>query len=151
MRAYYQANKTRILADKKQYYLDNREGIIAKQIALDKDKYKTDHKYKMKNILRNRLRIALKKNTKKNKTLSYLGCSLDELKSHLESKFKPGMSWENWSVNGWHVDHIVPLDHFDLSSEEQLLIACHYSNLQPLWADENRRKYNTLEQGEIHV
>ena len=50
------------------------------------------------------------------------------------------MSWENHSQTGWHIDHIKPLSRFDLSDREQFLEACHYSNLQPLWAEDNLSK-----------
>jgi hypothetical protein len=50
------------------------------------------------------------------------------------------MSWENWSRNGWHIDHIVPLDSFDLTNPDQVKTACNYTNLQPLWAADNIRK-----------
>jgi hypothetical protein len=62
------------------------------------------------------------------------------LKIHLESKFQPGMTWENHGRNGWHIDHIKPLCSFDLTDLMQLRQACHYTNLQPLWAKENLRK-----------
>lgn len=58
--------------------------------------------------------------------------------SHLESLFKPGMSWENHGE--WHIDHILPLASFDLTDEQQAAKACHYTNLQPLWASENMSK-----------
>lgn len=67
-----------------------------------------------------------------------LGCELSELVRHLESKFLPGMSWENRSQ--WHVDHIKPLCTFDLTKPEQQAVAFHYTNLQPLWAIDNLRK-----------
>jgi hypothetical protein len=50
------------------------------------------------------------------------------------------MTWENWSVNGWHIDHIKPLSSFDLTDTEQLKEACSYNNLQPLWAKDNLKK-----------
>lgn len=144
MRAYYQKNKAKMLAEKKLYYENNRAEIISKQVARDSGKYQSDFTYKMKNIIRNRLRIALKSNTKKSKTMDLLGCSLPEFKLYIESKFQAGMSWDNWSINGWHIDHIVPLDSFDLTDEKQLAAACHYSNAQPMWADDNRKKYNHI-------
>lgn len=144
MRAYYQKNKAKMLADKKLYYENNRAEIISKQTARDQNKYKTNFTYKMKNIIRNRLRVALKNNTKKSKTLDLLGCTIPEFKQHIESKFEPGMTWDNWSINGWHIDHTIPLDSFDLTDEKQLAQACHYSNMRPMWADENRKKYNHI-------
>lgn len=67
-----------------------------------------------------------------------LGCTLHELMDHLEAKFQPGMSWDNYGQ--WHIDHIVPLVSYDLTDPEQCKRACHFSNLQPMWASENIRK-----------
>jgi len=64
--------------------------------------------------------------------------------AHLESKFQEGMSWENYGKNGWHLDHIIPLSAFDLTDPEQLKIACHYTNIQPLWARDNLVKSNKI-------
>jgi hypothetical protein len=63
-----------------------------------------------------------------------------ESRDGLESKFQEGMTWDNWSRTGWHIDHILPLDNFDLADPEQLRRACHYTNLQPLWAKDNLSK-----------
>lgn len=73
-------------------------------------------------------------------SLELLGCSFSDAKAHLEKQFKAGMSWENWSLFGWHIDHITPLSSFDLSKPEEQKKAFHYSNLQPLWAEENLKK-----------
>lgn len=67
-----------------------------------------------------------------------LGCTLPELMRHLEAQFKPGMTWENYGE--WHIDHVEALSKFDLRDREQCRKACHYSNLQPLWATENLKK-----------
>lgn len=90
--------------------------------------------------LRCRLNAALKGRVKGGSAVRLLGCTIDELKSHLEGQFREGMSWENFRYHGWHVDHIMPLCSFDLTDVEQLSKACHYTNLQPLWAAENRSK-----------
>jgi len=94
----------------------------------------------MKCNLRSRLNSALKNNQKVGSAVNDLGCSIEFLKKHLEKQFKEGMNWNNYGLYGWHIDHIKPLDCFDLSDREELLKACHYTNLQPLWAEDNLSK-----------
>jgi hypothetical protein len=65
---------------------------------------------------------------------------MDDFKIYLESKFEPGMSWGNYGYRGWHVDHIVPCALFDLSKPAHVRRCFHFSNLQPLWAQDNLRK-----------
>lgn len=77
-------------------------------------------------------------------SMKYVGCTPGELVKYLESKFKDGMSWDNYGFYGWHIDHIIPVSSFDLSKEEDLVKCFHYTNLQPLWADENLRKSNKI-------
>jgi hypothetical protein len=90
--------------------------------------------------LRQRLCAAIRHKSKKGSAVRDLGCTIEELKQHLESQFGPGMSWENYGK--WHIDHIIPLSSFDLSKRDELLKACHYTNLQPLWAKDNIKKSN---------
>jgi hypothetical protein len=70
---------------------------------------------------------------------------MERLKKHLESLFEEGMTWENWNREGWHIDHIKPLSSFDLRKEEEQRKAMHYTNLQPLWAEENIKKGNKVD------
>jgi len=65
--------------------------------------------------------------------MDLLGCEIQFFKEYLESKFKIGMSWENYGKI-WHVDHIIPCKKFDLQNPEQQKKCFHYTNLQPLWA-----------------
>lgn len=109
-----------------------------------KDRYINDIGFKLSSILRARLLAAIKNNQKSGSAVRDLGCSIPELKKHLESQFQPGMSWENWSKDGWHIDHVVPLSNFDLTNPEEIKKACHYSNLQPLWAFDNLSKGSTI-------
>jgi len=97
-----------------------------------------DVDFKLRNTLRNRLNGAIKGNRKSGSAVKDLGCSVGELKKYLESKFTKGMSWENHGE--WHIDHIQPLVSFDLTDRKQFKEACHYTNLQPLWAEDNLRK-----------
>ena len=122
----------------KKYREKNKEKLNEKLVI----KYRTNVQHKLKVTLRNRIGTALKiKNgTKAFKTVELLGCSLDDFKIHLENKFQDGMSWDNHATDGWHIDHIIPLDAFDLTKSEEQLKACHYTNLQPLWWKENLQK-----------
>jgi hypothetical protein len=92
--------------------------------------------------LRTRLASALRsKNIKKQyKIQTLLGCTVKELKQYLESKFQKEMSWENYGLKGWHIDHIIPCTSFDLTKKEEQRKCFHYTNLQPLWCNENLRK-----------
>jgi hypothetical protein len=80
------------------------------------------------------------KRTKNQNCGQLTGLSWENLKIYLESKFQTGMTWENYGMNGWHIDHIKPLVSFDLTNSEQIKLAFHYTNLQPLWAKDNLRK-----------
>jgi hypothetical protein len=92
--------------------------------------------------LRSRLNHTLENGTKSKRTLELLGCTVEHLRKHLESKFKEGMTWDNYGFYGWHVDHIIPCDKFDLINPKQQEQCFHYTNLQPLWAEENFKKGN---------
>ena len=103
-----------------------------------RDRYRTDPAFKLKHNLRKRLRHALQGQAKSARTQELLGCTVEELRAHLEAQFKPGMTWENYGE--WHIDHIRPCASFDLTDPEQQRACFHYTNLQPLWAQENIRK-----------
>lgn len=98
--------------------------------------------YKLANNLRTRINASIRNGSKAGSAVKSLGCSINELKVYLESKFLDGMSWDNWSRTGWHIDHIIPLSSFDLTDIDQLKAACHFTNLQPLWAKDNLIKGN---------
>jgi len=101
-----------------------------------------DPSYKVQCHCRNRIRNALKASglRRRGTTQSMLGCTVVFLKSHLESKFKDGMNWGNYGYYGWHIDHIKPLS--SAKTIEEIEALCHYTNLQPLWANENLKKSN---------
>ena len=95
---------------------------------------------KMRKILRERIRKAAKGLPIKIDKVGIVGCSVEELIQYIENKFSDGMNWGNWTSKGWHLDHIIPLCKFDLTKEEEIKKACHYTNLQPLWWQENLAK-----------
>lgn len=105
-----------------------------------RSKTKTDPMFRIKCACRARLGIAIRKikSQKPAKTIEIVGCTWEELKSHLESQFKKEMTWKNHGVHGWHIDHIKPL--FLAKTTEELMILCHFSNLRPLWGKENIAK-----------
>ena len=105
-------------------------------------KYKKDPIYRIKCLLRSRLREALKGSKKSMSTMKLLGCTGEYAKEHIESQFQKGMSWSNHG-NGpgkWNIDHIRPMCSFDLSKPEDQKMCCHYTNLQPLWWEDNQAK-----------
>ena len=148
---YYEKNKDKINNQKKKYREKNKDKVAKymKEYAIENRgklkeyaylKYNNDISFKLRMRLRGRLVNAIKQNNKSGSAVEDLGCSIQELKDYLESKFTEGMNWDNWSKTGWHIDHIKPLASFDLTDPEQFKQACHYSNLQPLWATDNLSK-----------
>jgi Prasinovirus endonuclease VII len=100
----------------------------------------TDPNYKLRKLLSKRMRDALHGIGRADSVLGLVGCSIAKFRQHIESKFKPGMSWQNWNYRGWHIDHIRPCSSFDLTDEQQQRQCFHYTNTRPLWAVENMDK-----------
>ena len=103
-------------------------------------KMREDPLYRISDSIRGRISRRIKdENYEGRKSFEeVIGCINTELRNHLEAQFKDGMSWENYGVDGWHVDHIIPLS--SAKSLEELYKLNHYTNLQPLWAAENYSK-----------
>mgnify|MGYP005749717039 CR=1 FL=1 len=99
-----------------------------------------DPAFAVKCRLRARLQRALKAQgvQKTTATMTLCGCTLEFLKGYLEKQFVHGMTWENKDL--WHIDHIRPCCSFDLTDVEQQKQCFHYTNLQPLFAKDNRIK-----------
>jgi len=92
---------------------------------------------RLSSCCRARIKEAFKRNgfRKNGATEKMLGCSFEFLKSHIESQFMKGMSWENMGFHVWHIDHIMPLS--AAATPKEILKYSHFSNLRPLWAKEN--------------
>lgn len=140
MKVYYEANRDKRLAYSKNYFKNNRDKLNAYR----NNRVKIDIQFKLSRTLRRRLWKALRGNFKNGSAVKDLGCTINEFKTYLESKFQSGMTWNNWGSKGWHIDHIKPLASFDLTDRQQLLMACHYTNLQPLWAKDNLIKSDKI-------
>lgn len=122
------------------YYYKNKE-VILKRIVLNNNKRKeVDIGFNIKTKVRYALWRALKNKNKTDKYLDFIGCSIAELRTHIESMFKENMSWDNYGKNGWVIDHIEPFASIDLNNENDLKRICYYTNLQPLWEKENNFK-----------
>lgn len=162
---YYDKNKEKILEYKKDYHINNREDILEK-----KRNYRKQEDVILRNIEyfknnSNKIRIAQSVyrrkyphivawrrmlyrtleylgREKQNSTIEELGYSATELKEHIESLWVDGMSWKNYGE--WEIDHIKPLTKFDLESHPSEVNAL--SNLQPLWKEDNIKKYNNYKE-----
>lgn len=131
---YYESNKEYVLERTSKYRNKNKEIINKKR--RDKDlPYFRKPEHKIAHSLRHRLNKIIKYKERKihRKTISFLGCTVTKLKEHLESKFLPTMTWDNYGTY-WHIDHIIPCNSFDLLIEEEQKKCFHYTNLQPLFA-----------------
>lgn len=124
----------------RQYYKKNRRHIIKTTSANSTRRRRTYIQERLKNNLRRRLHHALKGTNKSKRTMELVGCKIEFLVLYLASKFKKGMTWDNYGKNGWGVDHIVALNNFDLTIPAQLEKATHFTNLQPLWQADNSSK-----------
>lgn len=144
---YYILNSDEIIMKNSKYKKENREKVNARE----RDRKKEDPFYKLYNLVRSVVKIAIKRNkgTKSGKsTLKYLEYSIEELKKYLESLFEPWMSWENhgkydpniWDNNDqptwtWQLDHIIPQSDLPYTSMED-------DNFKKCWALENLRPYS---------
>lgn len=133
-----ESNKEKI----KQYRESNKEKIAKKYYQYQKNRLTTDPIFKFKYNVRNLIRHSFKKHNhrKATRTEQILGCSLDFFKVYISNQFQKGMSFDN--SGKWHLDHIIPLA--TANTEEDVIRLNHYTNFQPLWAEENLKKSNKI-------
>lgn len=145
-RAYREKHREKIQAYNKAYYKENRGDIISSNAAYTKNRIANDTNLRMVARTRANLGHILKGKHNHAPTLDLLGCTGEEWRSHLESTFKPGMTWENRGrgEGKWEVDHIVPVSSFDQGDHLQQLICWNYRNTQALWSHENMAKGDTI-------
>jgi hypothetical protein len=154
-RKYQKENRAKLNERRREYVKENKELVLKnlKDFKLNNPNYHTEYSrnrynvdlmFKFRRSCRNLIKLAFR-NKKSNKTLKteiILGCSFEEFKLYLESKFEPWMTWENKGLYngefnyGWDIDHIIPL--ILAKSEEEIIKLNHYTNLQPLCSKVNR-------------
>ena len=153
-RKYYYKNYERNRLVDKEYYLNNKEKIKAyrekyKLIRNERhrERIKIDSLYKLKCNINSLIKISFKtsKHIKNSKTQEILGCTIEEFKKHLESKWESWMNWDNYGNpkdgkfepnKTWDIDHIIPTS--SAITEEDIIKLNHYTNLQPLCSHYNR-------------
>jgi hypothetical protein len=156
---YYSNNKEYFSEKAKEYKINNKEKlkeynkeymkVYAEENKVKRSKYERNKKnidplYKLSTVVRNSIRYSIKvKNYyKKNKTDEILGCSYDEFRIYIESRFEDWMNWNNHGLYngdinfGWDLDHIIPLS--SARTEEEIILLNHYTNFQPLCSFVNR-------------
>lgn len=108
-----------------------------------KNKKENDLLCTLTHRVRSRIKSFMKTNkiTKQNRTFDIVGCTPKSLKEHIEKQFIKGMSWELMGKH-IHIDHIIPLS--SAKTEEEIYKLFHYTNLQPLWAEDNLKKSNKI-------
>lgn len=147
-REYYLKNIDKQRERGRKYYIENREQRLISVKACAKRRRKTDPKYRALITCKRRMWILFKSVglKKKLRSAELLGTDRAGLFSHLESLFKPGMTWANRGLRGWHIDHVRPVALHDMRDPEQAKACWHYKNLQPLWWYENLKKSDKYEE-----
>lgn len=150
----YLKNREEILLKAKEEYSQNKEEIIKRNVAYKKRWRETPNGILVEFIRRSVHRVI--DSIKKGKNISSLKLvkyTTLELKKHIESKFLPGMNWNNhgsYFIDGkktWQLDHKISISkilkiHKYKSQDEIIIIANSLENLQPLWAIDNLKKGN---------
>lgn len=148
----YLEHKEKYLNRAKEHYFSNRKEkleYIKKYKKNNKNKYlgyrqkeRSTPQGKLNHNIGNGIRSMLRGNKNKQHWENIVGYTVEQLKEHLEKQFKQGMTWGNYGLYGWHVDHIIPKISFIYNSykEPQFKECWSLDNLQPLWAEDNLKK-----------
>ena len=147
MKVYNQQPKRKEFSEK--YRKEYRQTHKKERNEKIKQRRQEDPNFKVIGNYRSLIRQSLIKRgcNKKNKTTELLGTTIPKAIKYLEAQFKDDMSWENYGRDGWHIDHFVPINAFDLKYIEHQKICFHYTNLQPLWEKDNIKKSDMIPLG----
>lgn len=136
-RRYRINNAEKVAANKRAYQESGRATEVAK---IWQKRKMSDPSFRIIKNLRGRIYVALKRGVKSASTRELLGCSIDEFKDHFQSLFTTGMNWEKYISGEIVIDHIKPCALFDLTKPDQQRECFRYTNLQPLWVQDNLKK-----------
>ena len=144
MRIYRLEHPTKVKTTKKKWKDNNQETYKKSKKKHVKLRRQRDPFYRAICNLRTRTSSYLKQiGVKKDSSMfKIIGCTPDEFRKYLENRFLKGMSWDNYGIYGWHIDHIIPISLAKTLEDVKRL--CHYTNFQPLWADDNLKKGNQM-------
>lgn len=114
----------------------------SRAMMLRRERYRSDPSYRLRINVGREMRKQLADGKGRKRWQDAVGYTVEALRAHLERQFTAGMSWSNYGVNGWHVDHIVPVAEFNLREfgDDEFKACWALSNLRPLWSDKNRKK-----------
>jgi hypothetical protein len=138
-------HKEQVRAEKAAWYQVAKPRIIAKL----NHRFATDLRFRIEATLRSRIRKVLKRQNavKSCKLPKLLGCSLDEFKAYIASRFTEGMTWDKFMAGEIHIDHVKPCRAFNLLDPAEQAKCFHFTNHQPLWSSDNLRKSDLLPDG----
>lgn len=167
---YITTNSEVLSEKKKKYYIDNIEKIKTKNKINNKVWYESNKEKKLEYLknwyklnpdyntnyhrnrrnsdilfkiitnVRRRTNLFLKEKNKSINTTELIGIDYISFREYFENLFYDGMSWENYGE--WQVDHIIPLS--SAKTKEEIYELAKYTNLQPLWRIDNKKKSNKL-------
>lgn len=128
------------------YQAENRDVLLANKRKREQKRfnemYGADVAFTLRHRMRSLFRGSLAKRKKSGRMEHLLGYGLDELRAHIERQFVGGMNWDRFMAGEIHLDHIVPIAAFDITSCEceEFKRCWALSNLRPMWARENLSK-----------
>ena len=96
-------------------------------------------KYNLKKKYQIAMRRAYATNTPSKEVIKLLGIDKQEFKNHIDKYLIPGMTLENFGKD-WGLDHIVPVELFNLNSENETKVCYSYLNIIPMFNNDNRLK-----------
>jgi len=143
-RKYYLDNKERIDARNKSYYENNKEKARERWSRWNKNRKLNNPGYRLNRNMKSVINQSLKGSKNGQSWTKLVGYDTQELKEHLESQFKEGMTWDNREK--WEIDHIIPVSLFNIKGVKSSGFKKCWAleNLRPLWKHENRAKRNKL-------